>query len=135
MNWIVRFKTRPRCLRDRCELWFIRSDGFWYRFNLAGLIPYLGVPVCAGIGYAISLSIDPDPQLFWGHWHRYLPVLLGVAFGVLGGLVVRQSIIGDYYLNEPPERDEQEVERLLTRKKPTNRGKGKKKRPRPIEEE
>ena len=81
------------------------------------------------------MTMDPDPHLSWGRWERYLPVLLGGAIGVFGGLFIRYGIIGEYYADEPPERDEKEVERLLTGKKSGKTRKSKPKRYRMREDE
>lgn len=134
MSWILRCKPRPSCLRDRLEVWYIRSNGYWYRVNLAGFIPYAGVPVCAAIGYVISFTMSPDPYLSWEEWQRYVPVLLGFGTGAIGGLVVRACIIGEFYKDDPPQRDQKDYERLLSRMRADERGKPKRKRPKSVDE-
>ncbi|MDB5390447.1 MAG: hypothetical protein JWM11_6093 [Planctomycetaceae bacterium] len=113
MFWKVLFKPRPRCLRDQLEIWFVYRNGMCMRFNLAGLIPYIGVPLGLVIGVIISFVIEPDQNLAWDNPKRYMPVLLAPAVGVIFGLFIRYAIIGDYYLDPFPERDEQALERIL----------------------
>lgn len=92
----IRRHPRPRCLRDQLEVMF-QFGRLQYVFNFAGLIPYLGVPVGLAAGYAISFVIEPNPNIGFGAPSRYVPVLLGGGLGALLGLVVRHSIIGEYY--------------------------------------
>ena len=59
MNWHIRFKPKPRYLRDRLELWIIRiSDGWTLRYNLSGLFPFIGIPIGALFGAIVSFVID-----------------------------------------------------------------------------
>ena len=92
----VRRHPRPRCLRDQLEV-MLQFGRVQYVFNLAGLIPYAAVPFGLAAGYAISFLIEPNPNIGFGAPSRYVPVLLGGGLGALLGLVVRHSIIGEYY--------------------------------------
>ncbi len=109
----VIFKPRPRCLRDKLELWFIHRNGRCMRFSLAGLIPYLSVPVGVVIGVIVTFVIESDPHISWEKPVRYMPVLLAPALGVIIGLFIRYAIIGEYYADPFPERDEQALDRIL----------------------
>ena len=129
MPYLFRFRPRPRCLRDQCELWIIRkSDGAMQVFNLAGLIPYIFVPVGLLVGLIVSLVIQPDP-VGWGAQVRWVPLLLAPGLGVLMGLVIRFIIIGHHYVDFEVSQEEYDAaQQLLQRAEKPRKKKSAKRR-------
>ena len=129
MNWHIRFKPKPRYLRDRLELWIIRiSDGWTLRYNLSGLFPFIGIPIGALFGAIVSFVIDSRPEIGWHEGVRYAPTLLGAALGFLIPEFAKRVICQDYYEHDMGERDQGNLQRILTKLHQPARQKGSRRR-------
>ena len=130
MGWKVVFKPKPRCLRDKLELWFVgpRKSQFIY-FNLAGL--YIPAGMIGGFltGLVISFAIDSNLNASWAEPHRYVPVLLCSGLATIVGLYIAAHIIDFYYQHHSPYLENQEaIERIRTRSNSKSPRKGNRKR-------
>ncbi len=109
MSVLLRFRPKPRCLRDKLEVWIIRkADGALQVFNLAGLIPYILFVLGLIIGLIVSFALNPDTQLKWDSPVRFMPILLGPGGGVFLGVMIRYAIVLHHY--EDYEYSEAEIE-------------------------
>lgn len=103
MRWKVVFKPKPRCLRDKLELWFIGLDsGRFFFFNLGYLFPFIGLPVGLLLGLIITFAIDGNLGVGWHEPVRYVPVVAGPSGGVLIGYLIAGAIISTHYENNSP---------------------------------
>ena len=129
MSWKIQFKPNPRCLRDKLELWFVGLDnGRFYYATLAGLIPFLAVPVGLVLGLIITFLINPDVNAGWHLPERYVPVLLCPGVAVVIGRIIAGAIIDGYYLdNSPFHNNRKAIDRIIA----DSRRKPRRKRPRP----
>ena len=136
MPYLFRFRPKPRCLRDRWELWIIRQhDGALYMFNMAGLIPYVLVPVGFIIGIIVSYSINGQRDLGWDAPVRFMPMLPGPALGVLLGIVIRFAIILHHYVDDEFSEAELETAQQFAQRAGKPRKKKSRKRQRVLNDE
>ncbi len=137
MGWKVVFKPKPRCLRDKLELWFVgpRRPQFYYA-NLAGLFPFAGMLIGALIGLVISFVIDSNANTSWGDPQRYVPLLLCSGVTAIIGFLITGAIIDGYYEEHSPFLENEEtIERIRTRSSSKSTRKGTRKRRRSSEDD
>ena len=130
MGWKVVFKPKPRCLRDKLELWFVgpRKSQFFH-MNLAGLFPFVGMIGGFLVGLVISFAIDSNVNASWAQPQRYVPVLLCSGLATLVGFFSAANIIDFYYQHHSPFLENQEsIERIRTRSNSKSPRKGNRKR-------